>query len=174
MNEIDIDIFPTKSSNEVVTKTYKPGSGKSGKYDLTHHSKLEEEGKKKIAEREAAAAAKSAKERAKIDPEKYEAMTFEELRAIRKAAPINSPERHIPQYERFKAAISSRKAEIINREKEDLLAWITRKPYNEMSYDELREILKKCQPRPESKIPQYYNKFLPALKAAREAHLKGE
>ena len=172
MNEIDIDIIPTVSGNATTGKKYKPGSGKSGKYDLTHHSKLEEEGKKKIAEREAAAAAKSAKERAKIDPEKYEAMTFEELRAIRKAAPINRPERHIPQYDRFKAAISARKSEIINREKSEKLAFITRKPYSEMSLDELNEILKICGIHPEDKIPQYSNKFLPALKAAREAHLQ--
>jgi len=162
------------TSNEIVTKTYKPGSGKTGRVDLTHHAKLEAEAEKKMAEAAAAEAAKVAKEQAKIDPEKYEAMTFEELRAIRKAAPINRPERHIPQYDRFKAAISARKSELINREKDEFLAYITRKPYSDMSLDELNEVIRKCQPRPESKIPQYYNKFLPALKAAREAHLKGE
>lgn len=157
------------TSNEIVTKTYKPGSGKTGRIDLTHHAKIEAEADKKRAEAAAAEAAKSAKEQAKIDPEKYESMTFEELRKIRRAAPINSPERHIPQYERFKVAISTKKAEIINREKEEKMAYITRKPYDEMSLDELNEILKICGIHPEDKIPQYRNKFLPAYQAAKKA-----
>lgn len=161
------------TSNEIVTKTYKPGSGgKSGYVDLTLHTKIEADAEKKRAEADRIAAAKAAGEQAKIDPEKYESMTFEELRAIRRAAPINQPERHIPQYERFKAAIGAKKAEIINREKEEKLAYITRKPYNEMTLGELNEILKICGIHPEDKIPQYSNKFLPAMKAARAAEME--